>query len=119
MPDAVAARPLTLADALRRATADLGSAGIEGPGNDARLLISTALGLSAAQMLARPERPLRCEEVERFGRLIARRAAREPVSRILGEREFYGRTFGISPATLDPRPDSETLIDATLELVAR
>src|SRR5262249_61982893 len=36
----------------------------------------------------------------------------------LGEREFYGRTFGISPATLDPRPDSETLIDATLELVA-
>jgi release factor glutamine methyltransferase len=119
MPDAVAARPLTLADALRRATADLGSAGIEGPGNDARLLISTALGLSAAQMLARPERPLRPEEVERFGRLIARRAAREPVSRILGEREFYGRTFGISPATLDPRPDSETLIDATLELVAR
>jgi release factor glutamine methyltransferase len=119
MPDAVAARPLTLADALRRATADLGNAGIEGPGNDARLLISAALGLSAAQVLARPERPLRPEEVESFGRLIARRAAREPVSRILGEREFYGRTFGISPATLDPRPDSETLIDATLELVAR
>ena len=119
MPDAVAARPLTLADALRRATADLGSAGIEGPGNDARLLISAALGLSAAQVLARPERPLRPEEVESFGRLIARRAAREPVSRILGEREFYGRTFGISPATLDPRPDSETLIDQTLKLVAR
>jgi release factor glutamine methyltransferase len=119
MPDAVAARPLTLAEALRRATADLGTAGIEGPGNDARLLISAALGLSAAQVLARPERPLRPEEVESFGRLIARRVAREPVSRILGEREFYGRTFGISPATLDPRPDSETLIDATLELVAR
>jgi release factor glutamine methyltransferase len=119
MPDAVAARPLTLADALRRATADLGSAGVEGPGNDARLLISAALGLSAAQVLARPERPLRPEEVESFGRLITRRVAREPVSRILGEREFYGRTFGISPATLDPRPDSETLIDATLELVAR
>jgi release factor glutamine methyltransferase len=119
MSDAVAARPLTLAEALRRATADLGSAGIEGPGNDARLLISAALGLSAAQVLARPERPLRPQEVENFGRLIARRVAREPVSRILGEREFYGRTFGISPATLDPRPDSETLIDATLELVAR
>jgi len=118
MPDAAAAQALTLAEALRRATADLATAGIEGPGNDARLLISAALGLSAAQVLARPERPLRPEEVKSFGRLIARRVAREPVSRILGEREFYGRSFGISPATLDPRPDSETLIDATLKLVA-
>ena len=117
MPDDVAAPPLTLAQALRRATADLARAGIEGPGNDARLLISAALGLSAAQLLARPERPLRPEEAQSFGRLIARRVAREPVSRILGEREFYGRTFGISPATLDPRPDSETLIDHTLKLV--
>ena len=117
MPDDVAAPPLTLAQALRRATADLARAGIEGPGNDARLLISAALGLSAAQLLARPERPLRPEEAQSFGRLIARRVAREPVSRILGEREFYGRTFGISPATLDPRPDSETLIDQTLKLV--
>ena len=117
MPDDVAAPPLTLAQALRRATAELASVGIEGPGNDARLLISAALGLSAAQLLARPERPLRPEEAQSFGRLIARRVAREPVSRILGEREFYGRTFGISPATLDPRPDSETLIDQTLKLV--
>ncbi|MBO0741746.1 MAG: peptide chain release factor N(5)-glutamine methyltransferase [Hyphomicrobiaceae bacterium] len=118
MPDEGAAQPLTLADALRRATAELRRAGVEGPGNDARRLISAALGLSAAQVLARPERPLRPEEAKRFGHLIARRVAREPVSRILGEREFYGRTFGISPATLDPRPDSETLIDATLKLVA-
>lgn len=117
MPDDVAAPPLTLAQALRRATAELASVGIEGPGNDARLLISAALGLSAAQLLARPERPLGPEEAQSFGRLIARRVAREPVSRILGEREFYGRTFGISPATLDPRPDSETLIDHTLKLV--
>ena len=84
MPDDVAAPPLTLAQALRRATAELASVGIEGPGNDARLLISAALGLSAAQVLARPERSLRPEEVHSFGRLIARRAAREPVSRILG-----------------------------------
>src|SRR5215510_97901 len=118
MPDDVAAQPLTLKQALRRATADLASAGIEGPGNDARRLASAVLGLTAAQLLARPERPLSPEEVEGLGRLIARRSTREPVSRILGEREFYGRTFGISPATLDPRPDSETLIDATLKLVA-
>jgi release factor glutamine methyltransferase len=118
MPDDVATQPLTLAAALRRATAELRRAGIEGPGNDARRLMSAALGLSAAQVLARPERPLRPEEAKRFDQCIARRLAREPVSRILGERDFYGRTFGISPATLDPRPDSETLIDATLKLVA-
>jgi release factor glutamine methyltransferase len=118
MPDDAAAQPLTLAEALRRATADLGRAGIEGAGNDARLLLAAALGLSAAQVLARPERPLRPQDVQSVGRLIARRVAREPVSRILGEREFYGRTFAISPATLDPRPDSETLIDQTLKLVA-
>jgi release factor glutamine methyltransferase len=117
MPDDVATQPLTLAQALRRATADLRRAGIEGPGNDARRLVSAALGLSAAQVLAWPERPLRPEEVKSFGRFIARRVAREPVSRILGEREFYGRTFGISPATLDPRADSEMLIDWTLKLV--
>src|SRR5215831_10997818 len=113
MPDEVAAPPSTVAEALRGATGELRRAG-----NDARRLLSAALGLSAAQLLARPERPLRPEEVKCFGRLIARRSTREPVSRILGEREFYGRTFGISPATLDPRPDSETLIDATLKLVA-
>jgi len=118
MPDGVAAPPLTVAEALRRATAELRRAGIEGAGNDARRLLSVALGLSAAQVLARPERSLRPEEVKGFDHLIARRSTRAPVSRILGEREFYGRTFGISPATLDPRPDSETLIEATLELVA-
>ena len=58
-----------------------------------------------------PSRPTR------FARYVARRAAREPVSRILGEREFYGRTFKLSPATLDPRPDSETLIEVALGFV--
>ena len=53
-----------------------------------------------------------------MGRCVARRVAREPVSRILGKRDFYGRSFAISPATLDPRPDSETLIAAVLELAA-
>ena len=118
MPDAGAAQQLTLGEALRRATADLNRAGIEGAGNDARRLLSAAVGCSAAQVLARPERPLSTAEVESFGRFITRRAAREPVSRILGEREFYGRSFAISAATLDPRADSETLIDAALTLVA-
>jgi hypothetical protein len=48
---------------------------------------------------------------------VLERAAHEPVSRILGEREFYGRSFTISPATLDPRPDTETLIEAAIAWV--
>src|SRR5436190_18559607 len=109
---------LTLGGALQQATADLRRAGVEGAGDDARRLLAAVLGLSAAQILARPERSLSPEEAESFGRWVARRGAREPVSRILGEREFYGRSFAISPATLDPRPDSETLIKAALALAA-
>jgi len=106
----------TLQTALRQATADLRGAGIEGAGNDARRLLAAVLGLSAVQVLSRPERTLSPGEAECFSRCIARRIGREPVSRILGERDFYGRSFAISPATLDPRPDSETLIEAALAL---
>jgi release factor glutamine methyltransferase len=53
----------------------------------------------------------------RFHALIQRREAHEPVSRILGVREFYGRSFRVTPATLDPRPDTETLIEAALALM--
>ena len=109
---------LTLGGALQQATADLRRAGVEGAGDDARRLLAAALGSSTAQILARPERTLSPEEAESVGRCVARRVAREPVSRILGVRDFYGRSFAISPATLDPRPDSETLIAAVLELAA-
>jgi release factor glutamine methyltransferase len=119
MPDVAdtAVQP-TLGAALRQATADLRRAGIEGPGDDARRLLAAVLSLSAAQLLGRPERTLSAAEIERLDRCIARRVDREPVSRILGTRDFYGRTFEISPATLDPRPESETLIAAALELAA-
>ena len=109
---------LTLGAALRQATAQLRCAGVENAGDDARRLLGAVLALSAAQVLARPERTLSPQEAERVGRCVARRVAREPVSRILGKRDFYGRSFAISPATLDPRPDSETLVAAVLELVA-
>ena len=74
--------------------------------------------LSSADILRAPERALSPAAGRSVLRgYIERRARREPVSRILGERDFYGRSFAISPATLDPRPDSETLIAAALELV--
>lgn len=107
----------TLAAALRQATADLRRAGIDEPGNEARRVAAAALGLSAAQVLGRSEMRLSPTAAARLAAWIARRAAHEPLSRILGQREFYGRTFAISPATLDPRPDSETLVEAALTIV--
>jgi release factor glutamine methyltransferase len=117
-PDpAPAGPPPTVGSLLRELTAHLTRAGIEGAGGDARKLLAAALALSAADILCAPERPVTPAQAELLRSYSARRARREPVSRILGQRDFYGRAFTISPATLDPRPDSETLIAVTLELV--
>jgi release factor glutamine methyltransferase len=109
----------SLGEVTRWATHLLAVAGVEEAARDARLLVGAATGLDAAALLARPEAPVAADAVRRLDALIARRSAREPVSRILGEREFYGRTFSLSPATLDPRPDSEVLIELALELVRK
>lgn len=96
--------------------AELDKAGIETAGLDARLLLQHATGLSHETLIAEPERLV---EADRFRALIARRRAREPVSRIKGGREFYGRSFILGPQTLDPRPDTETLIEAALACAPR
>ncbi len=88
--------------------------GIESPRLDARLLAAAALDLTAEELIARPDRLVTDDAEVRFRGLIERRAAREPVSRILGVREFWSLNFEIGPAVLDPRPDSETLVEAAL-----
>lgn len=108
---------LTAGNATVDTTSRLRSGGIESSARDARVLVAAALGIEAAQLISRPERPVGGPERAQLERFISRRLSREPVSRILGTRGFYGREFDISPATLDPRPDSETLIDAALLLV--
>ncbi len=107
-----------LGQILAASAARLREAGVEGARRDARLLIGHLLGIGQAEMVARPERALRADEVALVEAAIARRAAREPVSRILGSREFYGLEFGLGAETLDPRPDSETLVEAALAAVA-
>ena len=107
------------AKATLEATRRLRDGGIESPARDARILVAAALRVDAGQLIGRPEMPLGPAEQASLERAIARRLAREPVSRILGSRGFYGREFEISPATLDPRPDSETLIEVALLLVGR
>jgi release factor glutamine methyltransferase len=109
-------RQPTVADAVRQATRELEGAGIDGAGTDARRLVAAVLDLSAAQLLGRRGQLLSADQARRLRGYLDRRRMREPVSRILGERDFYGRSFTISPATLDPRPDSETLIEAALDL---
>ncbi|MGH6816036.1 MAG: N5-glutamine methyltransferase family protein, partial [Hyphomicrobiaceae bacterium] len=106
----------TIRQAMVRVTACLRAAGIETPERDARLLLSAACGANPTELIAEPRRLFEQEAAERMTRYLRRRMAREPVSRILGSRAFYGRDFALSPATFDPRPDSETLIDAVLEL---
>ncbi len=115
-PTARAAAP-TLADAIAAAAARLGAAGVPDARTDVRLLAGQALGLDRAGVLAARDRPLTASERDRIDVLVARRAAREPVSRILGRREFWSLDFALSPATLDPRPDSETVVAAALGLV--
>jgi len=104
---------------VRIAQRALTAAGIDDPAREARLVVSAASGLPTAEIIVRPEQMLGPGVHGRLDRMLARRCAHEPLSRILGEREFYGRRFALSPATLDPRPDSETLIEAVLGISTR
>ncbi|MCH9808247.1 MAG: peptide chain release factor N(5)-glutamine methyltransferase [Alphaproteobacteria bacterium] len=109
---------LTRAQAILLASKALADAGINGASRDARALVAAAVRCSSLALITEPETLLGAEASIRLAKMVQRRTAHEPVSRIIGEREFYGRTFEITPATLDPRPDSETIVDAALELMA-
>lgn len=104
----------TLGALAARATARLSAAGVEDPRTDARLLLAAALGLRSQDLMLYPERPVAAGEVARAEALIARRAGREPVSRILGRRGFWTLDLALGPDTLDPRPDTETVVEAVL-----
>ena len=108
---------MTTAAALDRATSMLRAAHIDGAARDARLLIAAALAVEPLRLIAHPEQRLGSDAANRASEFVGRRCRSEPVSRILGVREFYGRPFRITPTTLDPRADSETLIEAALGLV--
>lgn len=102
---------------LREATARLKAAGVDGPRRDAILLLSDASGIGADRLRIEPALEITPEAAARFAELVGRRAAREPVSHILGRREFWSLDFEVSGDVLDPRPDSETLIQAVLDEV--
>ena len=109
----------TRAAALRAATKKLVADGIPDALIDARLLLCAAAGIDRAGLVRDPDLPLGAEPAALFETYLRRRAAREPVSRILGRREFWGLDLMVTPAVLDPRPDTETLVSAVLEIVGR
>ncbi|MDD2867645.1 peptide chain release factor N(5)-glutamine methyltransferase [Neomegalonema sp.] len=110
---------MTRAGMLRAAAARLKAAGIEEPMREARMLLAEAGGLDRATLTLRLEEPPAPAEAARFEVWLSAREARKPMAQILGRREFYGRVFRVTPDTLDPRPDSEALIEAALDALRR
>lgn len=102
--------------AVNELTARFAEAGIDTPRLDARILVGHVAGIEPALLFARAEHRLDRAGAAALRSLLERRLAREPISRILGQRAFWGLDFDLNEATLDPRPDTETLVSAALAL---
>jgi release factor glutamine methyltransferase len=100
------------------AKTQLNDVGNPSPALDARLLICHALKMTHEQFILKKDMDLSEQEEKEIVALIAQRLHGRPVAKIIGSKEFYGREFKTTDETLDPRPDSETLIDAVLETIA-
>lgn len=100
--------------ALRRA---FEAAGLDTPSLDARLLAADALGIGATALVTDPEVAVSAGEAARLTEHALRRLAREPVARVIGRAEFWSLPFRLSPETLVPRPDTETVVETALALV--
>ena len=104
----------TVGAVLDECTAMLAAAGLEEPRRLARRILVAVMGLSPAEVFAHPQRRLDDQERARIAATTMRVAAHEPLSRILGHREFWGLDLVLSPDTLDPRPETETIVEAVL-----
>jgi release factor glutamine methyltransferase len=91
--------------------------GCDAPDTDARLIVGHVLSLDHTGLAANPNRVLTADEVQVISALAARRVVREPVARILGHKEFWGLRFALSAATLVPRPETETVVEAALAAI--
>lgn len=106
--------PFNIGDAVRMVSRGLRCARIETPRLDARLIVSHAANVATETYLISPERELDVATRDRIAGLMLRRMLREPMSHILGEREFWSLTFDVTSDTLTPRPDTECLVDSVL-----
>lgn len=92
----------------------LRAAGLDTPDLDARLLVEWATGKTRLDLISAPEQLVDATAIENLSDALDRRARGEPVHRIMGSREFFGLPFKLSAATLEPRPDTEALVELVL-----
>lgn len=106
---------MKISEALAMARQILDSKGVENGKLDALILMTSALAFSKEQVIFNPDLELAQNQQSAFFDLVVRRAEREPLSQIIGKREFFGEDFLVTSDVLDPRPDSESLIELVLK----
>lgn len=109
---------MTVLDILKRSVSYLEEKGVDTARLDAELLLSRALGTDRLGVYLRHDQPMTEEELSRCRTLLADRGRRVPVAYLLEEKEFMGRPFHVNRDVLVPRPDTETLVEAALDLMA-
>jgi len=110
--------PASTGEALQAARARLAATSRD-PGRDAEMLLTHVSGWDKAALLTHPERLLSAQQSSLFESLVTRRMAREPMQYITGAQEFFGLLFEVSPDVLIPRPETEHVVEATLEHFGR
>jgi release factor glutamine methyltransferase len=110
----VMAEAATIASARRALAQAFRGRGLDTPELDARVLVAHALGLDHAALAAQAARALTRAEIDAIDAAAARRLGHEPVARIIGSKEFWGLNFTLDAATLVPRPETETVVEAAL-----
>jgi release factor glutamine methyltransferase len=109
----------SVSEAIRLLAQAFHTAGIEAADVDGRLLVGHALHLDRARLIAQSDRILEARQINVISALAARRLKREPVSRILGQKEFWSIALAITPDVLVPRPETETVVEGALDFVVR
>jgi len=112
-------RSRTISEALESAARFLREKRGRSPRLDAEVLLAHLMGLSRTQLYARGADPLDPSLLEAFQELLERRREGEPVAHLVGWKEFYGRRFAVTPHALIPRPETEFLVEAGLQLLER
>jgi release factor glutamine methyltransferase len=102
-------------EALASLTEEFQRSGVEDPKREARLSLCAASGVSQVALITAPREPLGCA-ASKVREFAMRRAAGEPLSRIVGKREFWGLSLKISPQVLDPRPETELIVEAAVSI---
>lgn len=110
---------MNITEALQEARSRFQAADVPGSGRDASVLLTHIFEGDREIQFRAPETELTDQQVSQFESFVDRRCHREPVSHIVGNREFWSRSFYVNQHVLDPRPDSETLIEAVLGYVGR